>query len=169
MYLAELRARAGSPAAVGVVGVGRMGRGIVDQISTMVGIRVRALADLEGDRALRGFTENGWSRDQVCVTDHLDTAMDALRGGNAVVTEDPLLVPQLDVEAVVEATGSPETGARVAAAAIDNRRHVVMLNVEADVVVGPLLAERARRAGVVYTLAAGDQPGAIFEMVEWAH
>ena len=118
--------------------------------------------------ALRGLTENGWRRDQVCVTDRLDTATDALRAGDAVVTEDPLLVPQLDVEAVVEATGSPETGAIVAAVAIDNRRHVVMLNVEADVVVGPLLAERARGAGVVYTLAAGDQPGAIFEMAEWA-
>ena len=168
MYLAELRARADSPAPVGIVGVGRMGRGIVDQISTMRGLRVRALADLAGDRALRAFTENGWHRDQVCVTGDLGTASDALGRGSAVVTEDPLLVPQLELEAVVEATGSPETGAQVAAAAIDRRRHVVMLNVEADVVVGPLLAERARRAGVVYTLAAGDQPGAIFEMVEWA-
>src|SRR5438309_6250994 len=168
MYLAELRARAADPAPVGIVGAGRMGRGIVDQIATMTGMRVRALADLEGDRALRGFLENGWSRDQVCVTDDPGTAADALRAGNAVATEDPLLVPQLDLEAVVEATGNPGTGAQVAATAIDNRRHVVMLNVEADVVVGPLLAERARRAGVVYTLAAGDQPGAIFEMVEWA-
>jgi predicted homoserine dehydrogenase-like protein len=168
MYLAELRARAGNPAPVGIVGVGRMGRGIVDQISTMTGLRVRALGDLDGDRALRGFTENGWGRDQVCVTDHLDAAMDALRRGRVVVTEDPLLVPQLDLEAVVEATGNPGTGAQVAATAIDNRRHVVMLNVEADVVVGPLMAERARRVGVVYTLASGDQPGAIFEMVEWA-
>jgi predicted homoserine dehydrogenase-like protein len=85
-----------------------------------------------------------------------------------VVTEDPLLLPRLPVEAVVEATGDPSTGAAVAAASIDAGHHTVMLNVEADVVVGPLLAEQARRHGVVYTLAAGDQPGAIFEMVEWA-
>jgi predicted homoserine dehydrogenase-like protein len=168
MYLAELRARANDPARVGIVGVGRMGRGIADQISTMTGMRVRALADLYGDRALRGFVENGWDRDQVCVTEHLGTAADALRAGRAVATEDPLLVPRLELEAVVEATGSPETGAQVAAATIDSRHHAVMLNVEADVVVGPLLAARAREAGVVYTLASGDQPGAIFEMVEWA-
>jgi predicted homoserine dehydrogenase-like protein len=168
MYLAELRARAGDPAPVGIVGVGRMGRGIVDQIATMTGMRVRALADRDGDRALRGFTENGWDRDQVCVTDAPGPAVDALRAGRAVATEDPLLVPRLELAAVVEATGDPETGARVAAASIEHRHHTVMLNVEADVVVGPLLAERARRAGVVYTLAAGDQPGAIFEMVEWA-
>src|SRR5207244_5376772 len=97
-----------------------------------------------------------------------DAAADALRAEKAVATEDPLLVPQLDLEAVVEATGSPETGAVVAAAAIENRRHTVMLNVEADVVVGPLLAERARRAGVVYTLAAREHPGAICERAEWA-
>src|SRR5229473_577591 len=106
MYLAELRGRT-EPIRVGVVGIGRMGRGVVDQVSSMPGMRVKA-------------------------------------------------------------TGRPEVGARVAADAIENRRHVVMLNVEADVVVGPILAERARRAGVVYTLAAGDQPGAIFELAERA-
>ncbi|HSR26567.1 MAG TPA: hypothetical protein VLW53_23645 [Candidatus Eisenbacteria bacterium] len=168
MYLAELRARAAQPAPVGVAGVGRMGRGIVDQIATMVGLRVRAAADRDGDRALRAFTENGWSRDQVCVTDDPGTAVDAVRDGRAVATQDPLLLPQLPLEAVVEATGDPTAGARLADAAIEQGRHTVMLNVEADVVVGPLLAERARRRGVVYTLAAGDQPGAVFEMVEWA-
>ncbi len=168
MYLAELKSRQASPAPVGVVGVGRMGRGIVDQIATMTGMRVLALADLDGERALRGFTENGWDRDRVCLTDELDRAQDALRSGRAVVTSDPLLLPRLDLEAVVEATGVPEVGAAVAETSIQHGHHTVMLNVEADVVVGPLLADRARRAGVVYTLAAGDQPGAIFEMVEWA-
>ena len=168
MYLAELQRLKDDPARVGVVGVGRMGRGIVDQIATMTGLRVRALADIDAERAVRGFTENGWSRDQVVVTDRLAEAQDGLRAGRAVATGDPLLLPQLDLAAVVESTGVPEVGAQVAATSIEHRHHTVMLNVEADVVVGPLLAERARRAGVVYTLAAGDQPGAIFEMVEWA-
>jgi predicted homoserine dehydrogenase-like protein len=168
MYLAELKARSANPAPIGLVGVGRMGRGIADQLATMIGLRLRAAADLDGGRALRAFTENGWKRDQVCLTDDHAAAVDALRAGRAVATEDPLLVPRLPLEAVVEATGHPATGAQVAAAAIDEGHHAVMLNVEADVVVGPLLAERARRRGVVYTLAAGDQPGAIFEMVEWS-
>jgi predicted homoserine dehydrogenase-like protein len=168
MYLAELRARAGDPAPIGLVGVGRMGRGIADQLSTMTGMRLRAAADLDGGRALRAFTENGWARDAVVVTDRLGAAADAIRAGRAVATEDPLLVPRLPLDAVVEATGDPATGARVAAASIDEGHHTVMLNVEADVVVGPLLADRARRRGVVYTLAAGDQPGAIFELAEWA-
>ncbi len=145
-----------------------MGRGVVDQVATMTGLRVRALADLDVDRAVRAFTENGWARAQITVTDREGEAQDALRKGGAVATADPLLVPKLPLEAVSECTGDPETGARVAMEAIANRRHVVMLNVEADAVVGPILAEKARQAGVVYTLAAGDQPGAIFEMCTWA-
>ncbi len=145
-----------------------MGRGIVDQIATMPGMRVRAAADIDGGRALDGFVENGWDAEDVVVTDRLDEAQDAIRRGKAVATQDPLLVPDLELDAVVESTGVPEVGAQVADLAIARGRHTVMLNVEADAVVGPLLAERARRQGVVYTLAAGDQPGAVFEMVDWA-
>jgi predicted homoserine dehydrogenase-like protein len=168
MYRHDLGERADNPISVGIVGIGRMGRGIVDQVATMTGMRVRVAADVDGDRALRAFTENGWARDQVLVTDSLDAAADALTRGRAVATQDPLLVPELEVEAVVESTGVPEVGAQVADLAIARGRHTVLLNVEADIVVGPILAERARRQGVVYTLAAGDQPGAIFEMADWA-
>jgi predicted homoserine dehydrogenase-like protein len=168
MYTRELRDRKLTPIQVGVVGVGRMGRGIVDQIATMTGMQTRAAADVDGQRALAAFLENGWSRDQVCLTDSLDEAVDAVRRGHVVATQDPLLIPDLEVEAVIEATGVPEIGAQVADLSIARGRHTVLLNVEADIVVGPLLAERARRQGTVYTLAAGDQPGAIFEMVDWA-
>jgi predicted homoserine dehydrogenase-like protein len=168
MYLDELRRMAADPAPIGVVGVGRMGRGIVDQVATMKGLRVMALADVDQKRAVAGFTENGWDPGAVCATDELGTAQDALREGRAVATADPLLIPDLELRAVVESTGVPEVGAEVADLAIARGRHTVLLNVEADIVVGPILAERARRNGVVYTLAAGDQPGAIFEMVDWA-
>jgi predicted homoserine dehydrogenase-like protein len=164
MYLAELRSR-GEPIRVGVVGIGRMGRGVVDQVATMPGMRVMAAADVDVGRADASLRQNG--ADPI-VTDQLGPALDALRRTRPVATTDAGLLPQLGLDALVEATGIPEVGARVAADAIENRVHVVMLNVEADVVVGPILAERARRAGVVYTLAAGDQPGAIFELAEWA-
>jgi predicted homoserine dehydrogenase-like protein len=164
MYLAELRSRT-EPIRVGVVGIGRMGRGVVDQVATMPGMRVMAAADVEIGRAEACLRENGADP---LVTDELGPAQDALRRGRTVATADAGLVPQLELDALVEATGLPEVGARVAADAIEHHCHVVMLNVEADVVVGPILAERARRARVVYTLAAGDQPGAIFELAEWA-
>ena len=142
-----------------------MGRGVVDQVSTMPGMRVMAAADVDLSRAEACLRENG---SDPLVTDRLGPAQDAVDKGRPVATADALLLPQLSLDAVVESTGVPDVGARVAAEAIDNHRHVVMLNVEADVVVGPILAERARRADVVYTLAAGDQPGAIFELAEWA-
>ncbi len=145
MYLAELRART-EPIRLGVVGIGRMGRGVVDQVATMPGMRVMAAADVDLGRAEACLRENG--ADPV-VTDELGPAQDALRRGRPVATADAGLMPQLELDALVEATGLPEVGARVAADAIENRRHVVMLNVETDVVVGPILAERARRAGVV--------------------
>lgn len=146
-----------------------MGRGVVDQIATMTGMRVRALADVDVARAVRGFTENGWDPADVVETDRLGVAEDAFRSGKAVATSDSVLVARLEgLDCVAECTGHPETGARVAHEAIAARHHVVMLNVEADIVVGALLAHQARAAGVVYTLAAGDQPGAIFEMVDWA-
>ena len=168
MYLDELQRLQDSPIPVGIIGVGRMGRGIIDQISTMVGMRVRAAADIDGERAVRAFTDNGWGRDQVVLTEELTVAEDAMSRGLVVATEHFRLIPQLkSVKVVVEATGIPEIGAEAADLSIANGHHTVMLNVEADVVVGPILADRARRQGVVYTLAAGDQPGAICEMAEW--
>jgi predicted homoserine dehydrogenase-like protein len=148
MYLAELNSRT-EPIRVGVVGIGRMGRGVVDQVTTMPGMRVMAAADVDVGRAEACLRENGTDP---LVTDQLGPAQDALRKGRPVATADSSLMPQLELDAIVESTGVPEVGARVAADAIE----------------GPILAERARRAGVVYTLAAGDQPGAIFEMAEWA-
>jgi predicted homoserine dehydrogenase-like protein len=168
VYLEELRRLESTPAPVGVIGIGRMGRGVVDQIATMPGLRATVLADVDIARAVAALTENGWTADQICTTESLGDATDALAAGRPVATADANLVPQLPIAALVEATGVPEVGAEVAAAAIEQKRHVVMLNVEADVVVGPILAHRARQAGVVYTLAAGDQPGVIFELAEWA-
>src|SRR2546425_10264731 len=155
MYLAELRART-EPIRVGVVGIGRMGRGVVDQVATMPGMRVMAAADVDLSRAEACLRENGADP---LVTDELGPAQDALRRGRPVATADANLMPQLELEALVEATGLPEVGARVAADAIKNRRHVVMLNVEAGVGVGSILTQRARRAGVVDPLAAGGPAG----------
>jgi predicted homoserine dehydrogenase-like protein len=165
MLRAELQARKHNPLRVAVVGIGRMGRGVVDQIATMPGMRVMAAADVDLGRAEACLRENGADP---LATDQLGPAQDALRQGRPVATADASLIPQLELDGIVESTGVPEVGARVAADAIENGRHVVMLNVESDVVVGPILAERARKAGVVYTLAAGDQPGAIFELADWA-
>src|SRR3982074_2265094 len=101
MYLAELEARKKHPVRVGVVGIGRMGRGVVDQVGTMPGMRVRAAADVDLGRAEACLRENG--ADPV-VTDQLGPAQDALRKGRPVATADSSLMAQLELDAIVEST-----------------------------------------------------------------
>jgi predicted homoserine dehydrogenase-like protein len=145
-----------------------MGTGVVNQIGTMHGMEVVVIADLVIERAVQAFVESGNPDERVIETHAEGHAIDMLQKGKRVVTAEADLVSRLPVDAIVEATGIPEVGANVAHEAILHRKHIVMLNVEADVVVGPILKRLADAAGVVYTLAAGDQPGAICEMAEWA-
>lgn len=162
------REKEGRPIRVAIVGAGMMGTGVANQISPMPGIQVSLIADMVVEKGLKVFEANGVSREKVQVLDSANAIQDALRKGQFVVTADGELPAQVDVDAVVEATGSPDAGARVAYSSILGRKHTIMLNVEADVMVGPILARTARSAGVVYTLASGDQPGAICEMYDWA-
>lgn len=145
-----------------------MGTGVVKQIGIMEGMEVVAIADLVPDRAVQAFLDAGSPLERVREARAEGDATDALRNGRRVVTADGNLLCRLPLDAIVEATGVPEVGAMVAYEAILHRKHIAMLNVEADVVVGPILARLADAAGVIYTLAAGDQPGVICEMAEWA-
>ncbi|MCL6517471.1 SAF domain-containing protein [Alicyclobacillus sp.] len=160
------RESSGKPIRVGFVGSGRMGTGAICQIAHMRGMTVSVIADIQAERAIRAFSLSGYRPDDVVVTNKLSTAADAVRQGHPVVTEDANLVPQLDVEVVVDATGSPELGARIAFQSIQHRRHIVMLNVESDVVIGPILHRMAQNAGVVYTVSSGDEPGLIAELYD---
>jgi predicted homoserine dehydrogenase-like protein len=160
--LERLRAReaAGDPIRVGLVGCGHMGSGMVHVTHQMPGMETVAIADVAPARAVETLDRLGCSGDQVCVTGRRGEAEDALRAGKRVLTEDPVLLAQLEgLDAVVEATGLTEVGARVAWTGIANCKHVIMLNVETDVTVGPLLYRLAQQAGCVYTAAFGDEPG----------
>ena len=163
------REQDGNPIGVAIVGIGHMGSGVAYQISKMKGIRVSILAEIDVEKALDVYSAIGIPKGDVIVTNRPDEARDAVRRGRPVVTEDGELPAYIDdVDAVVEATGLPEIGARVAYSSIMRKKHTIMLNVETDVVVGPILSELAKNAGVVYSIAAGDQPGAICEMYDWA-
>lgn len=162
----EAREAAGKPVRVGFVGAGRMGTGAICQIGLMKGMRTSVIADLNTQRAVRAFELSGYKGADVVVTNRPAQAADALMQGRPVATEDADLVPALDLDVVVDATGSPELGARVAFKAIQSRKHIVMLNVESDVVVGPILHRMAQNAGVVYTVSSGDEPGLISELYD---
>jgi predicted homoserine dehydrogenase-like protein len=156
----QRRFAAGKPIAVGLVGCGQMGSGLVHATHQMAGMETVAISDIDVNRPLATFQALGVPDEAVCVTNEVGEAQDALRAGKRVVTEDAVLLGKLEgLEAVVEATGLTEVGARVAYTCIMHGKHVIMLNVETDVTVGPLLHRLARKAGCVYTAASGDEPG----------
>src|SRR5271166_493105 len=148
------RAAAGKPVRVGLIGAGKFGAMFLNQIPTMAGLEVSVIADLDPDRAQAGCRKVGWDARRVARTLFVASGAELCAH------------PELDI--VVEATGSPAAGIAHARSAIAAGKHIVMVNVEADVLAGPLLAEEARRAGVVYSLAYGDQPALTAEMVDWA-
>lgn len=167
----QLRAleRAGTPIRVGLVGAGQMGAGLVSQAERIAGISVVAVADIAAERALAAYRHATVSPGDLETTSSVEAASQAIRQGRRVATGDPSLIWQIpEVDVVVEATGVPEVGARTAFEAILARKHIVMLNVETDVTVGPFLKQLADAAGVVYSLSAGDEPGSIKELFDFA-
>ena len=167
-HLQRLEAE-GQPIQVGLVGCGQMGSGMVHATHQMAGMETVAIADLNPALPLATLRELGIPESHICVTNRPGEAEDALRAGRYVVTEDALLLAQLgSLDAVVEATGLTEVGSRVAWTCIMHSKHVIMLNVETDVTVGPLLHRLAQQAGCVYTAASGDEPGVCKGLYDFA-
>lgn len=153
MNLHRLLRERGRPVRVGLIGAGKFGSMFLAQVPSTPGLEVAAIADLRPDRARHACAGVGW---------------DAGRIGAVRFTDDALGLVAMELDVVVEATGHPAAGIAHARAAFARGRHVVMVNVEADALAGPLLAHEAREAGVVYSLAYGDQPALIAELVDWA-
>jgi len=146
-----------------------MGSGLAHTIRNVEGMRVRLIADIRADRAVRTLEEIGTARSDIVTTERAGEAEDALASGKAVATEDAFLATSLEgIEANVEATGVPDVGARVAWLSIMARKPVIMLNVETDVTVGFILNRLAREVGSVYTVASGDEPGVCTMLYEQA-
>ena len=159
------RQDAGRPVTVGLIGAGKFGTMFLAQARTTPGMHVVAVADLNVSRAAAQLKLSCWPQEQYAATSFADAA----RNGSTYLTDDAdALVQAPEIEVVIEATGDPKTGVRLALGAIAAGKHIVMVNVEADVLVGPLLARKARQAGVVYSLAWGDQPAVVCEHVDWA-
>ncbi|WP_212931368.1 NAD(P)H-dependent oxidoreductase [Brevibacillus halotolerans] len=166
--LAEL-AKDGGSIKVGLVGAGQMGRGLISQIESMKGMRVVATADIAPENAVNAYKKAGVRDIDIYETEDNDKADQSINRGSVVVTKDASLIASLkEVDVIVDATGVPTIGAKMAWDGIMNQKHVVMLNAEADVTVGPLLSKMARAAGLVYTGTAGDEPGCIMELHDFA-
>ena len=158
------RAAAGRPVRVGLIGAGKFGSMILSQAQRIEGLHVAAVVDLATARARASFKRVGWPEERYGAR----SAGEAVKTGMTFVTDDVgAMLNCPEIECVIEATGHPLAGTRHALAAIEHGKHVIMVNVEADVMVGPILAEKARARGLVYSMAYGDQPALICELVDW--
>jgi len=163
------RAAENKPIKVGIIGAGKFGGGLVTQLSRMQGMEACAIADINLHHARHAYTANSIPAEAIRVVQNVEEMNEAIHRGKRAITEDGLLITGSDpVDVVVEATGIPEVGARMAYHTLTHNKHLVMVNVETDVTVGPFLKRLADSAGVVYTLVDGDQPGVTMNIVEWA-
>jgi predicted homoserine dehydrogenase-like protein len=164
LRLAE-RARARKPIRVGLIGAGKFGAMFLSQALRTPGLHLVGVADLDLDRARRAFVSIGAAQGHP----EAKSIGDALVTGRTFLTDDACALIAADgLEVIVEATGSPAAGIEHALACCQRQRHLVMVNVEADALAGPLLSRRAAEAGILYSLAYGDQPALIAELVDWA-
>ncbi|OZM76920.1 NAD(P)H-dependent oxidoreductase [Pseudonocardia sp. MH-G8] len=162
--LLRSRAEDHGPVRVGVIGAGKFASMFFTQVLGVPEMHVVGVVDLDVAKARAALGRTGWPEERYACTSYDE----ALRTGGTVVADDAAgLIEHPQIEVVVEITGNPLAGVEHAVRSIDNGKHVVMVNVEADCLVGPLLRRRAQQAGVVYSMAYGDQPALIAELVDW--
>lgn len=161
----QARQAEGRPLRVALIGAGKFGSMYLSQARRTPGIHLVAVCDLSPPRAKQALVGVGWDEAQLGARS-LD---EARRAGTTFLTDDtPSVIASDAVEIVIDATGSPSAGIAHVLACCKHAKHIVMVNVEADALAGPLLAQKACEAGIVYSLAYGDQPALICEMVDWA-
>ncbi len=162
------RAETGRPVRIGLIGSGEMGTDIVTRVAHMTGIEIGAICDLNLPAASRAvdiaYQETGHARE----ADSASALTAAMESGKIAVTSDANLILQNGlIDVVIDATGVPAVGAEIGLSAMENGKHLVMMNVEADVTIGAFLKSEAERLGVTYSLGAGDEPSSCMELIEF--
>ncbi|WP_418145669.1 Gfo/Idh/MocA family oxidoreductase [Variovorax paradoxus] len=161
----QQRAAEGRPIRIGLIGAGKFGSMYLAQIPRTPGVQLVAIADLSPAAARANLERVGWKPERAAA----GSVQEALKTGSTWITDDWQAVtrePAIDI--VVECTGNPVAAVEHCLDAFAHGKHVVNVTVEADAFCGPLLARRAQQAGVVYSLAFGDQPALICDLVDWA-
>ena len=153
----------GRPVRVGLAGAGQMGSGLAAQIGKIPGMSLVACADIDTSRA-----ENALKLAGIETVKHNSDASDSIEKGQGGVVDKAAALAELPIDIVFEATGVPWVGAEVAEACINEKKHILMLNVETDVTIGMYLANKANANGVVYSVANGDEPVACKELYDFS-
>ncbi len=152
---------------VGLIGAGAFGRTFLSQSILIPHLRVAVVCDQDIDIARAACLQAGLTPEELKICRTESEAYDAVSKGKTAVIDDGLLMMDLPIDVVIEATGMPEAGANHACFAFQNHKHVVMATKETDCVVGPVLNRMAADAGVVYTPADGDQPSLLIGLISW--
>ncbi len=170
-FAAEIAAYAErhGPITIGLAGAGQMGTDIVVEVALMTGLRIGAISELHPGAAIDAALMAGHAAEDIVRAEAASEIDRAIETGKIAVTESfEALCSAGRIDVVIDATGNPNIGTLVALEAMRHGKHVVMLNVEADITVGRFLKEEARKAGIVYTGAAGDEPAATLELIGFA-
>lgn len=153
----------------GIVGAGQMGRGMVTQMALMKGIMPAIVSDIKMENVINAFHYAGIKDENIAVAKTLADANKYMEMGKYVATDNSDLIAQANlVECAIDVTGVPEVGVKIATDALNNHKHVVMMDVETDVVIGSYLKKLGDKNGVIYTGSAGDEPGAVMELYSFA-
>ncbi len=163
--LLRTREETGKLLRVGLIGAGKFGAMYLSQVARTPGMQMVGIADLSPDRARTSLARVGWKPEQYSATS-LEEA--AKTGTTVIIDNSEALIKSSQIDIIIDATGHPAAGINHVLACCEHGKHIIMVNVEADALAGPLLVERAKQAGIVYSLAYGDQPALICETVDWA-
>jgi predicted homoserine dehydrogenase-like protein len=160
--------KVGRPIRIGLIGCGEMGTDIVTQCQQMTGITIATIAENRDGAAKKALEIAGHSPENYIFTDSKTAFNSALDAGKIAITQDAQQVCTNDqIDVIIDATGRPAVGAAIGLTAMEHGKHLIMMNVEADVTIGALLQHEAQRLGVVYSLGAGDEPSSCMELINF--
>lgn len=168
-FLEKLEEREESPISIGLIGLGQMGKGFLAQTLNISFVKVNVVCDIDITKATQTLTDLGFTKEGIEIVSSGAEAEAAIKRGKIALTSDASMVAKIpSIEIILEATGIPKVAALNAFTAIQYKKHIVLLTVEADVVVGRILRKMAESAGVVYTVADGDEPGVTKKLYDMA-
>jgi predicted homoserine dehydrogenase-like protein len=166
--LLRQRARNDNPVKVGIIGAGKFSTMFISQARFTPGMQIVGIADLDSQKARQACLRTGWPESSLSFEVSTAAINDTARKKRTAITENAVDLIAADLDVIVEITGDPEAGTAHAWYALETGKHVIMVNVEADCLLGPILRKKAAAVDRVYSMAYGDQPAIIAEMIDWA-
>lgn len=166
--LLQQREKTGKPIRIGIIGAGTFSTAFLAQVRLTPGMQLVGIAELDLEKAMQACLGTGWPKEVLSFGDSTAAINDGARRGKVILTGNSEQLIRAELDVIIEITGITEAGTYHAWTALETGKHVVMVNVETDVLLGKALKKKADEKGLVYSLAYGDQPALICELIDWA-